>query len=122
MFPIIAMGFLISLWRKEGKNTMKHSVLRKDYDTLHRDEHYVRFFSQEERIQFIDMLERDGFTFTKAAWADKQACLNTSFPLAVHLKNKTIAHLGSVTCSACASTSGVLLNTDEFMQIYRKER
>lgn len=97
---------------------MSLSKLRLDYFTLNRTTHYVHVKTKDERIKLINLLIKKGYSFTQTSWADYESCIETSLPLAVDTKNKTIGHMGNVTCAACAATSRVILTIDDFLNHY----
>lgn len=97
---------------------MPRLILRDDYLELDRSEHYVAPDNRKERSALIELLEKEGYTFAKYSWCDKNECLRTSLPLAINIAKKEISHMGNVACAACGCTQKVVMNVDTFIEHY----
>ena len=77
------------------------------------EEKYVEIKNKEEREAFIKNLETKGYTIAKTCF-NREDIIDGIFPIVVNITDKKITMLGNVTTSAAATSSGVLINKEQF--------
>lgn len=82
-----------------------------------RDVQCVDIRNKEERLEFIKVLETNGYTVDESIF-NKEKIICDKFPIIVDIKNKKINMMGNVTVSAAAVSSGVLISREEFEQLF----
>lgn len=75
-----------------------------------KEQHLIDIRNRKERLGFIEFLEDNRYTLQE----DKINIVNSIFPIVINLKNKTIANMGNITCSAGAKTQNILESEQEF--------
>ena len=75
-----------------------------------KEQHLIDIRNRKERLGFIEFLEDNRYTLQE----DKINIVNSIFPIVINLKNKTIANMGNITCSATAKTQNILESEQEF--------
>lgn len=79
---------------------------------------FVRFFSKEERIKLIEFLESEGFSCEESKSFSRHTTIESKFPLVIDLDEKSIRHMGNVTCAAAAAGSGIIMSDRDFYLLY----
>ena len=78
--------------------------------------YYIKPGNDEERERLLDFLEEESFKYDAEGDADRNDVLYSKFPINVNIYEKTIGHLGNVTCAACSANYH--LSVEEFKDIY----
>ena len=79
---------------------------------------FVRFFSKEDRIKLIEFLEADGYTCEENQAFSRNSIIDSTLPLVIERDEKSIRHMGNVTCAAAAAGSGVIMSDRDFYLLY----
>ena len=74
---------------------------------------FVHPATKESRFTLINDLEQAGYRCLH----DKESMIDSIFPLIVSFKNKTVSPMNSITCAACAASSGAIMNENEFYEL-----
>ncbi len=83
---------------------------------------FVRFFSKEDRIRFIEFLEAEGFSCEESKSFSRQSTIDSKLPLVIDYRAKSIRHMGSVTCAAAAAGAGVIMSDRDFYLLYSLDK
>ena len=78
-----------------------------------KEEKYVDIRNKEERKDFIKNLETKGYIIDEK-YFKREDIIDGIFPIVVNITDKKITMLGNVTTSAAATSSGVLINKEQF--------
>lgn len=78
-----------------------------------KEEKYVDIRNKEERKDFIKNLETKGYIINEK-YFKREDIIDGIFPIVVNITDKKITMLGNVTTSAAATSSGVLINKEQF--------
>ena len=79
---------------------------------------YVWPSSEEDRVKLILFLESEGFFCIEDDVYSRQGTLESRLPLVIDMRDKSISHMGHVTCAAAAASSGWLIREAEFYERY----
>lgn len=79
---------------------------------------FVRTSNKEERIALIEFLESEGYQCTCNGVDVREDVIATNLPLRINIIDKTIYHMGNVTCAAAAAGTGILRTADDFYLFY----
>lgn len=81
---------------------------------------FVRTSNKDERIALIEFLESEGFKCTCNGVDAREEVIATGLPLRIDMMNKTIDHMGNITCAAAAAGAGILKTAKEFYSLYSR--
>ena len=98
-----------------------------DYDKIAKKfieggQFFVHTSSYDERIGLVEFLEKEGFRCVEDNSFSRLSTLESKLPLVIELREKTIRHMGNVTCAAAAGTSRVIIGCDELYLLYSLDR
>ena len=93
------------MWEHEAKRTHKYC--------------YVDIRNKQERQQFIEFLEKQGFLCEEDEAINREEAISSILPITVDLDTKIYGHMGNITCAAAAVTSRALITVDEFYSVFR---
>ena len=79
---------------------------------------YVDVRDKQERLAFIEYLEKHGFKCDEDEVTTRQSTIDSIFPIMVDALHKKYGHLHNVTCSAAAAVSTRLVSAAEFIEKY----
>ena len=68
------------------------------------------------RAEFVEFLESEGFVCNHILGRDD--VLESFLPVLVEMKERTFRRMGNVTCAACAAQGKVIVNDEEFYELY----
>ena len=98
-----------------------------DYDKIAKKfieggQFFVHTSSYDERIGLVEFLEKEGFRCVEDNSYSRLGTLESKLPLVIELREKTIRHMGNVTCAAAAGTSRVIIGCDELYLLYSLDK
>ncbi len=94
------------------KNNLERSKVRGVY--------YVRVRAPDERLMLIKQLEADGFEIKTAGFAvDRADVINSIYPITVCVAERRYDRMSNTLCAACACSAGLVIEIEEFYEIYK---
>ena len=79
---------------------------------------FVRSFDRESRLELLDFLESEGFTYLVDNVQNRDDIRSSGLPLSINLAKKEISRMGNVTCAAAACSSKMVISEAEFYILY----
>ena len=86
-----------------------------------REKYCVDIGNKEERKNFIEKLESNGYIVDETIFSRKDIICN-KLPIIVEMNNKIISMMGNVTVVAAAVSSRVIIKKDEFEQLFKNRK
>ena len=80
--------------------------------------YYVKTRGKEARKTFIEFLEKNGFKIGTDSVFSREEILDSILPVSVDLDSLEYDRMGNITCTAAASSLGVVLTVEEFLDFY----
>ena len=77
---------------------------------------YVRTSGVEERVEFVESLESEGYKPNEERGFTREDVLESNLPVTVDPIRKVYGRMGNVTCAAAAVTQKILVTVDEFYE------
>ena len=74
--------------------------------------------AKEKRAGLLDFLEAEGFTYDPDT--DREDVLESRFPISLNLEERRMSRMGSVTTAAGAASAKLIMNAEEFYELYAK--
>ena len=71
-----------------------------------------------KREELLDFLEAEGFAYDPDT--DREDILESRLPVSLNLEEKYMSRMGSVTTAACAASAKLIINAEEFYELYAK--
>ncbi len=94
------------------KNNLERSKVRGVY--------YVRARAPDERLMLIKRLEADGFDIKADGFAaDRENVINSIYPITVCVAERRYDRMSNTLCAACACSAGLVIEIEEFYEIYK---
>jgi len=90
--------------------------MRSDYKELKRTQHFVKASGEERRL-LIESLKAEGFQVDKHY--SEEELLNSPFPIAVNMEEKSLGILGGAAIAGAAAASDVILTMEEFKSVIK---
>ena len=81
---------------------------------------YVRPYTKEDRIKFIEFLESKGFMCIEDNGHCRASIVESELPLMIDINEKTISCMGNVTCAAAAASQKIIMGPELFYKLYSK--
>jgi hypothetical protein len=75
---------------------------------------------KDKRIELIEFLENNGYIVVNDDVTDREQLIESKFPILINSKEKTITMYHTITASAAAAGSGILISLDDFYKEYKR--
>ena len=75
---------------------------------------------KDKRLQLIEFLESKGYIVINDNVTNRELLIESKFPVLVNFEDKTITMYHTITSSAAAASSGILISIDDFYKEYKR--
>ena len=102
--PTGAPDFMTMTWKSGGRKP--------------EGKYYARPRGKKARTNFIEFLEKNGFTCEVDELTSRESTIESKFPVVVDLDRKVYGHLHTTTSAAAAATSRMVMPVDRFCSFF----